>query len=780
MKRFIILSLLLLVTGAWIFFTSFHYKGLNTIQHLANYHSGLLSKEPPSVDSFLVIGDAQVTASVSVDTLGIPHIYGSDKKDLAYAVGFMHARDRYFQMEMVAYAVMGRLSEIIGQEGLRSDEGWRPLELEEKAKGILDTLKRTKPDLFRYLTAYEAGVNAYLAREAAQQQDPIYAIWDRSPKRWKAYYAFLIQWYISSQLTTYDDYFNRQEVMDKLPDSVRQVLYPVHPVNQPAVIPAEYRAPLKNTPGNSMINVFAAGKPNNYVPVPHVRSLGSNNWVVGASLTDSGQLFLCNDLHLLLSSPNVFYEMQLSCKNMHVYGYSIPGVPLIVSGHNEKIAWGITSGEWDVMEQYLLKQKPGDADHYWLNGKWQPVLKKTFNINVKGQAPVAYTAKYTVFGPLVERDSFAYGAMWHPSQSASALLAFWDIMKAADWSDFREALRSYDYPCQNFVYGDVERNIGMVCAGKMPVKPAGYSGGLLDGTISPINRYIPFDSLPQCYNPARDYLFSANQEPGGAGYYFSSRWFDDLYRPQRINQVLSGGKGFKREDMRQMQLDVVDLSVNDLRRLLKKYPTNVSSDGNWDLIAKWDSKLEPYKQEALFYRSFRFAAWIVGTDLARDVDVKASPSLEQLMNFLLNYDSVAVGNKVLYSKDYFNAMVRKTDSLYMITKNGRKESYAFTIPQMTYLPGLDISVSDVGGSDNTINVNYWAHPVIRTLIEINGGTIRSWMVNAIAQTGRINDRHYSQQLPAWKENRLHETQFTADPGKLQYVAETITFSRKKQ
>jgi penicillin amidase len=785
MKRVIGSIFLVTGTGIWLFFTSFHFEGLNSIQHLANFHEGLLSKVSLPKVTGTVIKSPAGEARVAIDTLGIPHVFARDANAAAFALGFMHARDRYFQMEIIAWSVMGRLSELIGDPGIESDKHWVKFGLEEKAKQFYDSLSKTQPDLYHYLAAYEQGVNTYLNQEERKYRDPLFSVCDFPPSPWKAHYAFLIQWYISHELTFNDDYLDKEELLDKLPGQVRSILYPDRPLRPACIIPAG-SSPERSLPavtGRSVIDASLIQQEDMATSQPANRSLGSNNWVVGASHTTSGQLFLCNDLHLSLATPNIFYETQLYCPEFHTYGYSIPGVPLILTGHNERIAWGITSGGWDVTEQYLLKLDPKNKNNYWLDGKWTPMIQKSITIRVKDRQPEKVLVRYTVFGPCVKKGTLAYGLTWHPQLSASAIPSFWKLARATDWESFREALRLYDYPSQNFVYCDIKGNIGMVCAGKMPVKPPDYAGGLLDGTVSHHWHYIPFDSLPQTLNPSRNYLFSANQMPESGNYYYSSRWYDDLYRPSRIDELLSDGRKLDREDMRNMQLDVTDLSVTDLKKVIAKYSDGKDLAGNWALLTKWDGKLAADTRESAFYRFFRRGARIVCADMAKRINVRSAPDFDQFMNFLLNYDSVTCGENVLRGKDYFEKVVTTTDSLYSKyyahnASGDRKDInkvYSFVIPQMTHLPGMDVTVSDLGGSDNTINVNYGAHPVIRTLVEIKDGTIRSWMVNAIGQTGRINDKNYLQQLSSWKTNQLHETQFTSGIGKLQYVTGTIVF-----
>lgn len=778
MKRYLSAGLLVLLTGVWLFFTTRGNSGINSIANLANLNSGILASHLLPAGGMEQLPVHGVNAQLDIDSLGIPHIFADDLHSLAYAVGYVHARDRYFQMELLAYTVMGRLSEIVGTAGIASDERWKVFGLEEKARQYFDSLHHTTPALYDYLQAYADGVNGYVNAEVSGARDPLYTIWGRTPGHWDGSYALLVQWYLSSKLTLYDDYFNRQEVLDKLPDTIRQMLYPMQSPDLPAIVPGSLKL-AGTVPGPAPVQLFAQQQSNRYVAQPFDPSLGSNNWVVGGSRTTAGELYLCNDLHLSLVAPNIMYEMHLKGPNLHAYGYTVPGVPLVLTGHNDKIAWGITNGGWDVTEQYLLKQDTAHPGQYWLNGKWEPVREVAYEVKVKDEDPYHFTAHYTVFGPSREQDGIAYALRWHPATSCNAVEALWKVMQAADWNGFREALRHYDYPSQNFVYGDTGGNIGIICAGKMPLKPQGYNGGLLDGTHAPLQGYIPFDSLPQAYNPPQGYLFSANQQPSQERYYYSSRWFDDLYRPRRIRQMLASGQHIDKPFLQQMQLDVKDLSAEDLQRILHKYAAGEKLSARWETLRNWDGVLTPHNEAATFFKIFRWAIRTTGEEMAAGLGVKASPGYDQLLNFLIRYDSLSFNGKTFHTAALFHRIVQRTDSTYeAFQRNDPGEmakAYAFDIPQLTELPGMNIGIDNIGGSENTINVNYTAHPVIRTLVQLDSSGVRSWMVNAIGQTGRFNEPDYTRQLEAWIKNELHLTQFVTTPDKLQAIQKKYIF-----
>jgi len=228
-----------------------------------------------------------------------------------------------------------------------------------------------------------------------------------------------------------------------------------------------------------------------------------------------------------------------------------------------------------------------------------------------------------------------------------------------------------------------------------------------------------------------------------------------------------------------MQLDVKDLSVADLQKIILKYGRLETLNSRWKDLIGWDGNLIPTDRRAIFYKYIRWSLKKVSKELAGDLKIKRAPTYDQFLNFLIKNDSIDVNGRTLTTKKYFDKVVFSTDSLF--EKYGhRKEDrpFAFNVPQITSLPGLTVKIDDIGGSDNTINVNYDAHPVIRTLIEIQNGSIHSWMVNAISQTGRVNQKKYFQQLNSWKKNEMHQTQFYSDSSRLKNVIHVISITNK--
>ncbi|MFA0963363.1 penicillin acylase family protein [Roseivirga sp. BDSF3-8] len=770
---------ILLILAGWIYFLTSPYEGLNSPAEISSYNNGLLTLEPLKTTDSEISG-LPSEATVKVDSIGIPHIFAKDEKSLGYALGYMHARDRYFQMEMISHIAMGRLAEIIGDPGLGSDSEWRAFLFEEKAKETYSNLASTNPELHAYLGAYADGINAYVEQEKSSERDPLYLLWDYEPNQWEPSYTFLIQWYLSAQLTYYTDYVDKQELLDKVPEDIRKILYPTKPENQRFIIPESEKvlasSEIKEMP---VAGIFRKGKANTYNTTPSNKSLGSNNWAIAPQKSAKNQAILCNDPHLALTAPVIMYEVQLSSPKLQAYGYTIPGSPIVVSGHNSNIAWGITNGGWDVTELYVLKTDSTKPGTYFYEGEWLKTESKKYTLNSKGQPPYEITVEYSKLGKVVKDKDLTYAVYWHPQKGTHATQTFWDIMQASDWNQFKSALKGYDHPSQNFAYADRKGNIGIISAGKMPVKPEGYAGGLLDGTKKMTGEYLPFDSLPMAYNPAQNYIFSANQEPERDGDYYSSQWYDDLYRPRRIDNLLSEKNDFQAKDMTDLQSDVVDLMVADIQGIAKKHLSENKLSDNWKQFMEWDGTLSPEDDMRFMYKALRQSINESRTKIAEKLDVKMAPTLDQFIHFLLTEEEIKLNGEIVKTDKLFGDIAERTDSL-IISQSGNTPTgnpFSFEVGHLTSLPGFSIPVNGMGGSENTVNVNYGAFSVIRTVVALDSTGIESWMITAGGQSGRVNSPRYLQQLPDWVSNQPHLTQSPEQPEQVNQVAQTIHFKK---
>lgn len=782
--------LVVIVSLAWIFVTTFNLGPLGSLGELTTYKTGLLSV--PLQDDGIKEVDSDHQLNVYVDDVGIPHVYSASENEAAYGLGYMHAKDRYFQMEMISRIVQGRMSELLSAQTLKSDKFWKPYEFEQKSIELLETYKQTEPEFYAYLQAYSDGVNTYL--ENNENGDPLYKALGEKPREWKTEYSLLFTWYMSWTLTYFDHHIEQQELLAELPENIREYFYPLQPDGMTPILPSDKVSSSINVPdlgldyattgpeaspiASASTSLFNIGDQlvNNH---KFYQGIGSNNWVVNSDITKNKGNILANDPHLYLTLPEAFYEAHLVTEGFKVYGFTIPGVPVIVSGHNDKISWGITNGEWDLVDRYKLQVKEDSL--YLYEDKWIPFETKNYTIKIKGKSDFIQEHKTTVHGKVIKEDNDQYYAQhWYAASKSNSVKAMYNVMQSQNWDGFTTALRDYSYPPQNFIYSDVNENIGIVCAGELPERSIDYVGQVQDGT----KKYIPaksLDSLWSDFNPDKKFLFSANQQPIQNNVYFGAHGLKDNYRAKRIHSLLEENENWKVEEIQEMQMDEVDLSFNDFKELISNYTIEEEYQDIVKELTSWDGTMNNEANQALLYEVLRNVSIEEAKQFANtQLQVNKGPSLQFFLKYLNDkeYTITDGGNK----QEIVNAIFAKTDSTLTkrygdqwknVTYNTMSE---FTINNIMFIPGLGEKIEDVGGNTNTININSDSfHPVFRAVYEINDGKIEAQTIMAGGQSGLVNSKHYKDQVEPWRKGEYKKVQFSNSPNDLKNINNIIKF-----
>lgn len=787
-NKIIRIALVVILSLAWIFVTTFKLGPFGSLGALTTYKTGLLSV-PLQSDGIQEVHSNQ-KLNIYVDNIGIPHIYGSSKNAAAYGLGYMHAKDRYFQMEMVSRIVQGKLSEFLWAGTLKSDKFWKPYEFEKKSVELLETYKKENPEFYAYLQAYSDGVNAYL--EKNENADPLYKALGTKPRKWKTEYSFLFTWYMSYTLTYFDHHIEQQEIFEKLTEQTRDYFYPLHPAGINTILPFNLVPSSLNVPNLKVHNtaITSAETPEKETSLfdlgdklmkknKFYQGIGSNNWVVNNTKTQSKKNILANDPHLYLTLPEAFYEAHIVTDEFKVYGFTIPGVPVIVSGHNDKISWGITNGEWDLVDRYKLQVKNDSL--YLYEGKWIPFKIKNYTIKIKGKSDFVEKYKSTVQGKVIKEENGQYYAQhWYAAEKSNSVKAMYEVMKSQNWDGFTTALKEYSYPPQNFAYSDVNDNIGIVCAGQLPARSADYVGQLLDGT----KKYIPtkrLDSFWSDFNPSKGFLFSANQQPIQNNVYFGAHGSKDDYRARRIFSLLEENKNWTVEGIQKMQSDVVDISLKDFKTLMDNYTVNSKYNGIVKELKSWDGNMNAKGNQAVVYEVLRNVSIEEAKQFAKTkLKVKQEPSLQNFIKYLNDkeYNIPAGGDKqkiveAIFAKTQDTLTKRYGAQWKNVTY---KTTSKFKINNILFLPGFEEKIDNISGNVNTININSETfHPVFRAVYEVKDGNIQAHTILAGGQSGMINSTHYKDQIESWRKGQYKEAQFVNNPNKLEKIKNTIKF-----
>jgi penicillin amidase len=519
--------------------------------------------------SYLSVDKTGLTAAVDVffDERKVPHMYAKNIDDLYFAQGYVTAYLRLWQMDFMTYASAGRLSEIFGENRfLEYDRNQRRIGILEAAKQSLKLIEKD-PATISALTAYSKGVNAYI-KELNYKKMPLeYKLLDYEPEPWTNLKSVLILKSMANSMTGYGEDLFLSKMMLALGEEQYNKLFPDFD---------GHSTPVMNNKTPNGIDTLRWLKRPAYLNYSFLSSnarlekdtynprLGSNSWAVSGKKTKSGSPILANDPHLGLSFPCIWLEMQLSAPGMNVYGVSIPGAPAIIIGFNESVAWGITNGADDVKDWYRLKIS-SDYKQYEFDGKWVDLTSRVEEIKRKDQVAFLDTVYSTVHGPIVMNKSFPgnhpdlidNALRWELHRPSNEFQTFMKLNSAKNYTDYKEAIKHYGCPLQNFTFACKDNTIAINHQGNMVVKSYGQGKFVMDGTKSDYlyTKYIPVDSLPQLYNPACDFVLSANQHPTYANYpYYYDGYYSET-RANRIQQLLENRNDFDIPGMEAVQLD---------------------------------------------------------------------------------------------------------------------------------------------------------------------------------------------------------------------------------
>ncbi len=531
-------------------------------------------------DATLRVTGLDKPVRVTFEANGTAHVVASTDHDLFWTVGYMHARFRLFQMDLERRQGEGLLSEVVGLAALDSDRFELRLGLARTARAEWDALPRDSPGRLA-LTAYAQGVNQRIDEDGRTGALPLlFKMLGYRPCPWTPLDSLAVQGDLTQTLDFTDAPLDYALLVHALGYARTMRWFPILPPNaQRPYDPGPYAS---HAPASieSQANANAAG-----VSASEARAVAalkgglaalppsalhhgsnSNNWAVDGTKTASGKPLLAGDPHLSQTLPAVWYQLTADAPDYHFSGVSVPGVPVILIGRNRRIAWSLTNTQNQATLFYVERTDRARPGQYYWRGAWRRMRRASYTIPVKGHDPVRLTVDLTVHGPAMTDDRAPgqtvavdwIGAL--PSEDIDTILG---IIRSSTFGEFRDALRAWHAPSQNFVYADDRGNIGLVSAGYYPIVKGGRPWLPLSGTgENDVVGTIPFADVPQVYNPPGHIVFSANQREVGPGYPYyigtTMDFFDPGYRADRIYEVLHGRGHLTSADMERLQNDTHD------------------------------------------------------------------------------------------------------------------------------------------------------------------------------------------------------------------------------
>ncbi len=581
----------------------------------------------PVVDGTLKLSGLTAPVIVARDSLGVPNISAGNLHDLFFAQGFVTAQDRLWQMDMTRRYASGDLSEILGPEYIKTDTEQRILGLRQVAEKMTADLS---PDERAHFQAYADGVNAYIAQH--QKTLPLeFRLMTYFPYAWTVDDSMLVGLSMTEFLNhyMYKKELQKEAILAKLGPELTADLYVNsswrdHPPgaesqsieNEPPAEDSpgqdEEQSPPHARPGHrsslnpplmtSLAAALGADPPLPFLPdySDDLRP-GSNNWVVSGAHTSTGKPLLSNDMHLELRMPNTWYEAHLTSGDYDVVGVTLPGVPYVIVGHNQHIAWGFTNLGPNVEDLYV--EKFNDRGEYLTPQGWQQPEHRKEIIRVKGKPDVTIDVVTTRHGPImtpiIPGEKRQLALKWTIYDTSGDAIPFFAINSAHNWQEFRAAFSRFESPAQNVVYADTDGNIGYQATGEVPIRAAG-DGSLPvpgDDDSHEWTGFIPYDQLPSVYDPPSGIIATANARvtPDNYPYTVAIEW-SAPFRTQRIYKLLSANKKYTAADMLTIQTDI----VSEFDRFCAErfvYAIDHTPDASprartaADLMRKWDGTM---------------------------------------------------------------------------------------------------------------------------------------------------------------------------------------------
>ena len=667
-------------------------------------------------------------ATVSRDALGVPHIQAASWQDAIFLQGFVTAQDRMWQMDALRRLAAGELAEVVGKQALASDEEARRLRLGR----IAQEYEKSMPPADRaVLDAYARGVNFYL--ETHRDRLPVeFTLLNYSPRPWSKRDTILAALQMYRTLTP----------------SWRQEIEKFHMLQKGDRAKVEFLYP---------------GRTGGEIQP------GSNAWAIAGARTATGKPILANDPHLEFSVPSTWYMVHLRAPGLDVTGVSLPGVPAVIIGHNDRIAWGVTNLQFDVQDLYREQIDP-QSGRYVFRGQLEQARLDREAIGVKGSKPVPFDQWVTRHGPVFLKDeNQSYALRWAAAEPGSFQFPFLDLNRARNWSEFTAALARYPGPGQNFVYADVDGNIGYHATGRLPIRPANCTGSVPAGGASgdcEWQGFIAFEDLPQFYNPAGNLIVTANQNPFPQDYKFPVAGdFAAYYRAREIRTLLDRKPKLEAPDMLAVQKDVYSMFSHFLAgQIVSAFDARKPADARVreavDLLRTWSGQMEkgsaaPMIAELTYHALRKAVADRAAPGLSAEYDFPAAPVvIENLLrarppDWFPDYNALLVqslGEAIEDGLKLQGSRISRWDY-------GRLNELRVAHPVVGELPLIgkyfDIGPVPMSGSPTTIKQSSGRlGPSMRMIVDLSD-LDRSLQNIAVGESGQPLSRHYKDQWPAY-------------------------------
>jgi len=595
--KYIKFTLYLLLLIATFYGLNTKFGSIPPIGKFLNPSSGIWQNDKSEIDTKTInIEGLTDEVTIHYDQYLIPHIFAENDLDLYKAQGYITAKHRLWQMEFQTHAAAGRLSEIFGVDALNYDRSQRRKGMGFGADKTLEKIMED-PEIVSLLEAYRDGVNSYINQLEAKDLPVEYKLLDYSPELWTLKKTALLGMYMTDMLSGYESDLEYTNLLRRIGRESFDLLFPEYFDSVDPIIPKEHDW---STSDISVPTIPTGSFPldtiEDVMTKPH-KDNGSNNWVVGPSKSYSDHPILASDPHLGLNLPSIWFAMQLVTPQKNTYGVTLPGSLGIIIGFNNHISWGITNAETDVKDWYKIIFEDNSKKRYYHDNRWKETTLRIENIKIKGQESYIDSVYYTHHGPVSYDNTYkgdhqlsGYAMQWTGHLGSNIGRTFVELNAASNYDDYKNALKYWVAPAQNFIFSSKEGDIALWIQGKFPNKWKEQGKFLMDGTNPEHDwqGFIPQQHNAHILNPEQGFLSSSNQQPVDRTYpyYFFSDSYD-TYRSRVIYKFFRSKDKFNIQDFKDLQNNNYNLKAAEL------LPTMIAS---MDISELTDKELQLFNE----------------------------------------------------------------------------------------------------------------------------------------------------------------------------------------
>ena len=734
----------------------------------------------------LMIPGLKEPVTVVYDSLLIPHVFARNNDDLYLAQGYVTAMHRLWQMEFQTHAAAGRVSEIVaGDAVLDYDRRQRRLGMVYGAQQALASM-RNHPAVIQYTK----GVNLFIQTLGYNNLPFEYKLLNYRPEPWTGLKCALLLKNMAETLNMGDKDLEMTNALKLFGKEMVDLLYPDD----------EHTGdPIVNKPGGWNFKPIALdgvppALPDELIKIDKAPgadpTVGSNNWAVAGSRTYTGHPMLAGDPHLDLNLPSIWYAIQLHAPGINTMGASLPGVPSVIIGFNDSIAWSVTNAQRDLVDWYKITFRDARRDQYLLDGKWVDTRKAIEEIKVRGGKTFYDTVVYTRWGPVTydrnfhgEKELNGYAFRWIAHDPSEEINAFHRLNRAKNYNEFLEAIDYFSAPAQNFAFASVSGDIAIRVQGKFPVRRKDEGKFVLDGSKSSQGwqAFIPSAQNIGEKNPERGFVSSANQYPADSTYpYYITATSYEAYRNRRINDVLGRSKNITYRDMMKLQSDNFNLKAAESLPLFLSYldttRLNLLEKQAYRILRSWDHFNNPNSAGATYYEAW----WdnlmpLLWDEMQNGPALLDRPTTYNTIKLLREKPDLSFFDiQQTEEKETAGDVIRKAFALGVQDIEKWKTTHT-TLPVWAeykdsyiahLLPPLTAFAVHVkaGGNHDIVNALARRHgPSWRMVVSLEPSGIKMWATYPGGQSGNPGSAHYLDLLPRWVKGEYFSLPFFHAP-----------------